>query len=119
MIKGFKWIRPVLIERWKDADTCAGLIDRGDGDLYRPVKGIRLVRSDGRRYDAPENKDEPTRAALAHYAVEQLCPQGTVLVGTSHTLDVYGRPLMSLELADKRDLATVLESLGHVKGKAA
>lgn len=115
MIKGFKWVRPLILERWVDGDTAKALIDRGDGDFYRPKKGIRLVRADGKRYDAPELKEEPVLAAQAMDAALRLCPLGVPFVSTSHELDVYGRPVCSITMADGRDLATMLTELGLVK----
>lgn len=115
MIKGFKWVRPFTIERWVDGDTVIGLIDRGDGDYYRPAKGIRLLRRDGTKFDAPEMHQDPERAIAARQAAAALAGQGEVVISTSHMLDVYGRPLCSLALLDGRDIATELIAQGHLK----
>lgn len=116
-IKGFKWVRPIQIERWVDGDTFIGLIDRGDGDFYRPKKGIRLMYHTGFRWDAPEVKTDPQRAAEARDAAAKLCPVGQWFVSTSHELDVYGRPLCSIRLSEggDGDLAATLAWMGHAK----
>lgn len=115
MIKGFKWIRPATIERWVDGDTVYLLIDRGDGDYYRPVKGVRLLLAYGGKYDAPERRAEPLRAEAATRDAARLAPPGSVVVSTSHMLDVYGRPLCSLRTLDGVEIADELVTLGHVK----
>lgn len=117
MIKGFKWGRPFLPERYGDGDTIYGLLDRGEGSLYRPKPGIRLVLGDGGKYDAPEVRKEPERARAATEALMALLPLGVPVPSLSHRLDPdsFGRPLCSIMLADGRDLATVLVEMGHVK----
>lgn len=119
MIEGFKWVRPFMPERWIDGDTCEGVLDRGDRDYYRPKGGIRLLYGDGSKFDAPEkNKaDQHDRAMLAWAQVKILVPEGTPVVTTCHRLDPdsFGRPLCSIKLADGRDLAVVMASLGHTK----
>lgn len=117
-IKGFKWIRPFLPERWVDGDTAIGMFDRGDGDFYRPLKGIRLLYATGDRWDAPEMKAEPLRATQARDCAAMLCPVGVWVVSTSHTLDVYGRPLCSLQLAPGKDLALEMFIRGFSKETA-
>lgn len=118
MIKGFKWVRPLRIEKWKDGDTAEVLIDRGDGEFYRPLKGIRIVYANGKRFDAPE-KEDLVRYVMAKDAAERLCPFGCVYESVSHALqkgvDVYGRPLISIKLDDGRDFATAMAEMGHVK----
>jgi endonuclease YncB( thermonuclease family) len=116
VIKGFKWVRPFMPEAWVDGDTCHGLIDRGDGDLYRPEKGIRIVHATGKVFDAPEMKLEPFRAQAALADALILAAVGIPLVSTCHKrADVYGRPVASLQLKDGRDFADVMVSLGHIK----
>ena len=114
VIKGFLWVRPFMPERWVDGDTVHGLIDRGDGDLYRPIKGLRALFADGSRFDTPE-KAERDRCEAARISALQLMPPGVPVVSTSHELDVYGRPLCSFQLPDGRDFATVMAEMGHLK----
>lgn len=114
------WRFPWQIFTWIDGDTCHGIMDKGWGNTWTPRGGLRLLTADGGPYDAPEitKPDQRVRGLMARSRALELAPLGLWYMVTSHKLDPddFGRPLCSIELADGRDLASVLIAEGHTKG---
>lgn len=114
-----------LISAWIDGDTAHGTIDRGWGDRWTPPRGLRLVKIDGVKFDAPEMHVEPERAQAAWKRAKELAPEGNwyYIVSYHYDPDSFGRPLCSIELPftpaagvlHGTDLATQLALEGHSK----
>lgn len=113
-----QWGMPWLVRSWVDGDTCHGTMDKGWGNLWTPKKGLRLLRGGGLAFDAPELRQlQLVRGRAAQARAQELAPAGVWYQADSHYVDPddFARPLCSLQLADGRDLATVLIQEGHVK----
>lgn len=104
-----------------DGDTIHTWLDIGWGIKLHPRMGprpgpgtIRLLHSDARKWDAPERKDYD-RWLAAKTALAGLLPVGSVHPVVSWRLDDFGRTLGSILLPDGRDVADVMDGLGHRK----
>jgi endonuclease YncB( thermonuclease family) len=89
-----------VVRRLIDGDTFAADISLG---FYVALvnRTVRLAHCNAPEVNTPEGQS-------AKAFVGQLMPAGTAIVVTSKEIDKYGRILGSIQLADGRDLATVL-----------
>jgi endonuclease YncB( thermonuclease family) len=99
------WSCQATIIRWVDGDTAVADLDLGWGVWRKEVKGapsrLRLLG-----VNAPELRDlgGPEAKAL----VEELIPVGSVVWIDSHSLDSFGRALVTVRLMDGRALLDLL-----------
>lgn len=105
-----------------DGDTAHFLLDVGWGIILKPRIGkdpgpgtIRLVHEDGSMYDAPD-KETPAEQKAAKAALTEMLTIGASYMIVSFGLDTMERrTLGAIKLADGKDAAAVMVSMGHVK----
>lgn len=112
-----------VLERVVDGDTAHFHLSVGWGITLAPRIGkdpgpgtIRIVFADGSKWDAPERTEDKEGWEAAKRELEQLIFPGLKYTIVSHGYDtMQRRTLGSIRLEDGRDVAAVMQSLGHTK----
>jgi micrococcal nuclease len=103
-----------------DGDTCTLAFLEPYAQRVVVRERVRLAGIDTPELRPPKStKDRDAVVALAHAARARLVmlvqDGGPIMTATFGKRDKYGRPLVSLRLADGRDVARVLLAEGHAK----